>query len=222
MTDMVTVITRVADHFKWDKFSYLGHSFGGQIGSYYAAIYPERVNKLIMLDVARTRPLEAERFIPAFRSYHKKLLNIEKKIATGTPPVYSLEEAKRRVHASRFSELTDESVEILLKRSLAPQDGGFVFRIDQRLKFAVFPPFTNEQLLAILNNVKCSLLLIKARDSLPIFEFKGVQVVLDMYRKNCLTYEDMIIEGNHDVHLNHPERVATIISNFLLHNKSHL
>jgi pimeloyl-ACP methyl ester carboxylesterase len=220
--DMMQVISRVADHFGWPKFYFLAHSLGGQLGTYYASIYPERIIKLVALDALRPGTLLTSNFIPIFRSRHKKLLQMEKKLSEGKEPCYTYGEAKQRLFASRYSELTSDSADILLKRSLRPNNGGYTFRLDQRLKFLVYPYHTHEQQIAIMKNLRCNFLLIKARESLPLYELRANQDLVNLFRSNSAIFEEIVVEGNHDVHLNYPERVASHISSFLLHTESKL
>uniref|UniRef100_A0A5F7ZW18 AB hydrolase-1 domain-containing protein n=1 Tax=Macaca mulatta TaxID=9544 RepID=A0A5F7ZW18_MACMU len=46
----VSEIRRVVAALKWNRFSILGHSFGGIVGGMFSCIFPEMVNKLILLD----------------------------------------------------------------------------------------------------------------------------------------------------------------------------
>lgn len=45
---MVEDLERLRKHLKIEKWSVLGHSFGGMLGSYYAGIHPDSFNKLIL------------------------------------------------------------------------------------------------------------------------------------------------------------------------------
>ncbi|KAF4526753.1 hypothetical protein B566_EDAN015100 [Ephemera danica] len=220
--DMMQVITRIANHFNWKKFYYLGHSLGGQIGTYYASLYPERVIKLVIVDAFRPGAISENGYIAIFRSRHKKLLELEKKLENGKEPCYTYEEAKRRVLASRFSILTPDAADIFLNRSLRPNNGGYTFRLDQRLKFLVYPPHTNSQQIAIIGNLRCPFLLVKASESLPMYEMRTTQELLTLLRMSSSVFEEIVVEGTHDVHLIHPERVSTAVSTFLLHSKSQL
>ncbi|XP_076767844.1 serine hydrolase-like protein 2 isoform X2 [Arvicanthis niloticus] len=48
--NFVSEILRVATAFKWTQFSLMGHSFGGTVGGVFACMFPEMVDKLILLD----------------------------------------------------------------------------------------------------------------------------------------------------------------------------
>lgn len=50
--DMKNDLVEFMDHHRIDKATLLGHSMGGKVAMYYAADYPERVEKLIVADIA--------------------------------------------------------------------------------------------------------------------------------------------------------------------------
>ncbi|XP_027823975.1 serine hydrolase-like protein 2 isoform X2 [Ovis aries] len=48
--NFVSEVRRVAAALKWNRFSILGHSFGGTVGGMFSCIFPEMVDKLVLLD----------------------------------------------------------------------------------------------------------------------------------------------------------------------------
>nr|XP_020732628.1 serine hydrolase-like protein 2 isoform X1 [Odocoileus virginianus texanus] len=48
--NFVSEVRRVAAALKWNRFSLLGHSFGGTVGGMFSCIFPEMVDKLILLE----------------------------------------------------------------------------------------------------------------------------------------------------------------------------
>ncbi|XP_024848575.1 serine hydrolase-like protein 2 isoform X4 [Bos taurus] len=48
--NFVSEVRRVAAALKWNRFSLLGHSFGGAVGGMFSCIFPEMVDKLILLE----------------------------------------------------------------------------------------------------------------------------------------------------------------------------
>lgn len=49
---MVQDVLAVADHLKIDTFDLMGHSMGGKVAIWLALLHPERLNKLIIVDIA--------------------------------------------------------------------------------------------------------------------------------------------------------------------------
>ena len=54
--DSLVAIERLAAQLKWSKFSFLAHSLGGCAAMMYTSIFPEKVEKLILLDILRVTP----------------------------------------------------------------------------------------------------------------------------------------------------------------------
>lgn len=50
--EMASDIFELADHLNIEKFSIVGHSMGGKIGMTCALLQPERINKLVVADIA--------------------------------------------------------------------------------------------------------------------------------------------------------------------------
>ncbi|PID46412.1 MAG: alpha/beta hydrolase [Proteobacteria bacterium] len=50
--DMAGDVLRLADHLNIDAFDLLGHSMGGKVAMYLALHHPDRLNKLIIVDIA--------------------------------------------------------------------------------------------------------------------------------------------------------------------------
>ncbi|XP_036787282.1 serine hydrolase-like protein 2 isoform X7 [Manis pentadactyla] len=48
--NFVSEIRRVTAALKWNRFSLMGHSFGGIVGGTFSCLFPEMVDKLILLD----------------------------------------------------------------------------------------------------------------------------------------------------------------------------
>lgn len=79
-------IIGVMDHLKAEKVLLLGHSFGGYLGFYLATNYPERVEKLIVLDAAaKMNPNIVEmlgfsfaRFSNTFPSFNDYIAEVKK------------------------------------------------------------------------------------------------------------------------------------------------
>lgn len=53
--DYVDWVKNFADELKLDKFVLLGHSFGGQVATKFGALYPEKIDKLILCAAAVIR-----------------------------------------------------------------------------------------------------------------------------------------------------------------------
>jgi len=210
-------------HLKWDKFAWIGHSMGAGIGALYASIFPSQIERLVMLDLVM--PMTGE----SGEDYAKKMslaidqfLALEEKIQPIPPSYESTDAVDRLVKATRNS-LTAESAKILLKRgSKINEDESYSFTRDLRLRSPSILRFSRDQCFTLLSEIRCPLLIVKARDA-PWFEAKETCLkAIEIYKKNCSSFEFAEFDGNHFIHLNEPEKIADTVSRFLLEQKSAL
>lgn len=216
--NFILSLKRVLDYVRWQTCVYIGHSFGGQIGTYFAGIFPEHVQKLIILDTMCPKQLMLDETLSHLRKTLTFQLDLEEKLASGAPPVYTYERALAKLIKNRPSQLTEEAAAILIKRSICPAEndinGGYVFRSDQRLKYQPIPTFTFEQQIQIIGNISCPTLYILADQNMQRYDTYLKDMFAYISRKeNC---KITVVAGNHDVHQNHPERVNFLIDDFLL------
>lgn len=210
-------IKLVVDHFGWPSgFTYLGHSYGGQLGSWFAGIYPEHVQCLIVLDTMGPRSVDAADTVTAVRSRIDDAHSLHRRQSGRRPPAYTFDEAVEKMRTSRPSKLTDESARILATRGLAKMDDSgdrYTFASDQRLKLAIYPLMTFDQQRRILNNISCPTIFVLANENCARYS---------TYLKDAYEFYDKrpnvtirVVSGDHDVHLNHPDRVFEHVSKFL-------
>lgn len=219
--DFVYTLKYILDYLNRKKYILMGHSFGAGTCLMFTQMFPEYVLKLICLDGIHYLPIEAEEFIPILRriiTQYEKISNLDAK----TAPSYELEEAVEKMREQRFSEISDEGSKTLLQRALIPQsDGRYKLSTAQHLKYVLVAPLSllyHEKLLQYYP-VTCPHLNIGASDSAEWrIMAKGS---IDQMRKNK-DFEEFVVQGSHDVHVDHPHRVAPIVTAFLLKQTSKL
>lgn len=216
--DGVTVIRRIVKYYKWENITLMGHSLGGALSFMYAACFPNEINKFISIDIAG----------PTVRDHNKTAENtgqcIDKFLYYETLPeskipCYEYKEMVDTAFDGYNGSLTRESVEVLLKRGMNPVGGnkvGYHYTRDLRLKVSLLGMFSEDQVLSYAKRIKCETLNIRAA---PGMKFDNPEVYQKIIETMRMTARDVIFEvvpGTHHLHLNNPERVAGIISNFLL------
>lgn len=218
----ISSIYRFVKHMSWSKFLYLGHSLGGQIGVYYSAMYPEQVEKLITLDTLPMFAIPKDNYLDHYKTMINKIIKLEEKMTSSSPPNYTYEEAVERLITQRPSPIRKEAAEALVKRMLKLSKNGYYFSTDQRLKFGVGIPMTMEQNICNILKVQCPFLCIMTKITYTALGSvgKGKLVLSTFQRMKNVTI--VIVDGYHDVHNNEPHVTAPYISNFLIHSKSHL
>ncbi len=202
--DWVPEIAAAADALGWSDFSLLGHSMGAGISSLMPAIFPERVQRIVLLEGAG--PLAAD---PARAPAQLvSAISDESKIGGSTARAFPDLEAAISARA-RDTELDRESARLLVGRGSEEVGEGIRFTHDPRLKTRSRLRFTENQVLAFLSAVSCPVLAIRALQGWPFPEeivIARMAVIPDLERAE--------VEGGHHVHLTHPERVAPLIADF--------
>lgn len=198
----------------------MGHSFGGRTETFFTQLYPEYVSKLIMLDSSYYIPVQPERCVSYYREIFEEYeIQMKKQIKSTSAPTYDFEEAVQRMRDSRYSTISEDSAKILMKRSLIPVKNKFQISTAQNLKYLASLPLDYNYMIKFLelHPINCPHLLVMASDGEGDFN----KNILKVFSKNK-NHECHIVDGEHDVHLDNPERVAPIVSKFLLKRYSKL
>lgn len=217
-------IKRVVDHFKWTKIHYLGHSVGGTIGIYFACLFPEHVEKLVAIDIFPPNVIETEDTVKELRILYTKLFEIEIRLRESKPPSYTIDEVVERMLKNRGTEISYEHALSFVKRSLVQVESDrYKFTADQRLKLGLGVFLNGKQIEDILKGARCPMLIVEAsRTRLnPMFRIDKTR-----FYQTCLGKHKNVVfckvNGDHDVHLIHPERLEPIIKSFFSAQNSHL
>ncbi|XP_044939695.1 serine hydrolase-like protein 2 isoform X1 [Mustela putorius furo] len=113
--NFVSEIRRVVAALKWKHFSIVGHSFGGAVGAMFSSIFPEMVNKLILLD---TWPFPLDpKGIERVPTYRRGAIEYVLQVEASQKPrqVASPEEMLQRFMKNN-SHVSEESARLLLQR----------------------------------------------------------------------------------------------------------
>ncbi|XP_076584029.1 serine hydrolase-like protein isoform X3 [Chaetodon auriga] len=210
-------IHRVVDALQWKKFSIIGHSMGGNIAGMYSALYPEMVDAVVLLDSYGFLPTELKEVPKVMRQGFDELLQFEKKTAEKKTRVYTLQNAVERLMAANPT-LSEKSVHILLERGAVQVEGGVVFSRDFRINLKNVVRISFEESLEMQSRIRASVLVVLAEDGfeklfLDSEQKKFVSVLLQAYRDR--NHSVVTVPGDHHIHLNNPEVVAPLVSDFL-------
>ncbi|XP_066141388.1 serine hydrolase-like protein [Euwallacea fornicatus] len=220
--DYIMTYTIVMEHFKKEKFIIMGHSYGAQLGVLYSQIYPEKVEKLIILDSVYFMIRQVKYFKEDLEQKYDTILKLNTKQKNSKPPAYTYEEAVERIMKQRPFPLTPQGARILVERMLVPiGDNKYNFSIDQRLKVVMNPVRDAKLAIKTLTNfpIMCPVLIIFAKDN--YIQRYLMQPIIIFYKKQK-NFTIKFISGHHDVHLNTPELVAPLVTKFMNEQKSKL
>lgn len=184
----------------------VGHSLGGIVGSMYAAAFPERVRKLVMIDSLGALSRSVDETIPQLRK------SINKRIAgSGRSAVYADIAAAAKVRESGLSPLSHEAALTLIPRNLKPAGGGYSWRTDARLRHPSPLMMTEHQVVACLTAIEAPTLFLSA-DAGLLSDRKG----LDERLSAIPNVKKVAVPGGHHCHLDGETRpVAEAVRNFL-------
>ena len=213
--DTLLAVERITKRFGWTKFSFLVHSLGGATAMLYAGVFPEKVEKVICLDIIRATPTIPSTVDVRLRKTVGKLLKYEAAIVAGPEKPISYETAVERYITGSFGSLDEKACHVLLRRGLKKVEGGYVFSRDRRALAAPLAFIPKEDQLILARKVTADVLIIKFKEG-PYFESPedyAEHVEALKFKSKCVRYVE--VEGQHHTHLTHPERIAPIIIDFL-------
>lgn len=181
----------------------------------YAGIYPEKVVKLVNIDIVRVTATIPETMDIRLRKTIGKLLKYETATISGPEKPMSYDAAVEKSINGSFGSLNRKACDVLFKRGLKQVDGGYVFRRDRRLLAAPLSFVPKPDQLILASKVTADVLIIKFTDG-PYFESREDQMEhVEALKKGAKSVRYVEVEGNHHAHLTNPERIAPIISDFL-------
>ncbi|XP_006120557.2 serine hydrolase-like protein 2 isoform X6 [Pelodiscus sinensis] len=222
--DYVSEVCRVTAALKWSRFTLMGHSLGGSVAGMFSCIFPEMVDKLILVESCGffPAPQESDLWLDSKRKVIESLMSLEEN-KPQPPKVRSPQEALQRLLQAN-SHLTEESGRILLQRGATEVMGGMVYNRDLRVLTHNQDALTLEQCSRFLREIQASVLMIIAQDGIFNPEKKSqyfVKPLQEAFQSNLKhRFQLAEVTGNHFVHLNEPEVVAGIINAFLKRDQS--
>nr|XP_060633150.1 serine hydrolase-like protein 2 [Anolis sagrei ordinatus] len=252
LKDYVSDVRRAAAALKWNRFSLMGHSMGGTVACMFSCVFPEMVDKLILVESSGLFPApqgymrgpevfrkkkagsqsittdalahleEWEKLLIGSRTVIETLMDVEAK-QHQAPKVYNSEEALQRLLKANIH-LTEESGKILLERGATKVPGGLVYNRDTRVLTHTSSSAPIEFQVNYVKKIQADVLMIIAQGGMflkePIYS-DNLAILQEAFRASRKQYFQFVeVPGNHFVHLNEPEFVAKIISNFENKNKS--
>ncbi|KAF5288999.1 hypothetical protein FQA39_LY03878 [Lamprigera yunnana] len=219
--DYLLTFRLVLKHLNREKCILLGHSYGAQLLTIFAQLYPECVNKLILLDSYYFFPHESEKFVDGLRDSVESLL----KLRNRKDRSYSYNEAVERIARGRSfgTPLDEKSAKALAERGLlSVGNEKYQFSSDPRLRIIINPFLDFDIVVKMLKEYPftfpCLFLYTKETSKMYVLNSIPILEVLNSL-ENCQVVE---IKGSHDVHSMDPKSVSPIIRKFLTESKNKL
>ncbi|CAB1344537.1 unnamed protein product [Coregonus sp. 'balchen'] len=190
---------------------------GGNVAGMFSALYPEMVESVVLLDSYGFIPTDSKELHTVIRQGFEEMLQFEKKKDEMKEKVYTYENALMRLLAANPS-LSKQSAHILLERGLAQVEGGVVFTRDFRINLKNVVRVSLEQSLELQSRIQARVLVVLAEEGFEkMFSEPEQKTFTSTLLQGYKDQSGMVVNvpGDHHVHLNTPETVAQIVTDFL-------
>lgn len=205
LIDHVRAVLEVSDQMGWERFVLMGHSMGAGVASLFAATFPERLQRLVLLEGLGPPATPADEVAPTLRKAIEQMRALPEK----RKPVYTDPQQAVAARMPALGGMNESSARLLCQRGLMPVPGGWTWRTDIRLRATSSLRLTDEQVEGFIRRIKAPTLLVLADDGLGgagRFAHREAWVP-------HLTRIDL--PGRHHVHMDDPEPVGKVIRNYL-------
>jgi pimeloyl-ACP methyl ester carboxylesterase len=201
LVDSALDVMRFCDALGLVRFSLVGHSLGGALAGLIASSFPERVERLILLESLGPLSSEPGEVSLQLRSFYNRSSDTAKK----RKPLY--ESLDTVIRARRLaSELSVESARMLCERGTLKSEGGVTWSSDARLRWPT-QRLTEPQVLAFLQKIRCPTLLVKAT--------RGMLQNTDERARALANLTTRLVEGAHHVHMDDAPATTAAIRSWL-------
>lgn len=188
----------------WSRFVLLGHSLGALIASAYAGVFPEQIERLILLEGLGplTQPDEA---VPA--QIKRAILNRSRTRERSAAGFASIDEAVAA--RCKVADITPVAARLICERQLEERAGRLQWRSDPRLRDLSPLRMSEGQAQALIRAICCPVLFIRGEQGFAELEAQW-QLRQGAFRQ----IEQVILPGNHHFHMENGAATAVCIVNF--------
>lgn len=199
------IMMQVIKALKWESFDIIAHSLGALAGTMLAIALPNRVNKLVYLDVLGS----TKDFTERVAEYRYRDFNAFWEQPKSLSKIYVDQEAaiKDRMQAGRISY---QAAQALTLRGTRKSPEGICWTHDRRLRLISLTLPHEDELRSMLKALMQPVCLIRAQQGVPYDQkdfFERAHCIKDL-----VTIE---IPGGHHVHMDDPKSVGDTIARFL-------
>ena len=203
--DHVADMLAAVNSLEWSTFDLIGHSLGAGVASLFAAAFPERIGKLVLVDGIGPVSESPSETLSRFR---RSMAERDQKTSIQSRPFISWGQlVDLRMAAGKMKQ---ESAEILMRRNASETPEGVVLDTDRRLKQTSPAYMENGQVCRLLGGIEAQTLLIRATNGI-IRNRESTASRLKAIKR--LSVKEL--EGNHHLHMDEPKSVAPAVAEFL-------
>lgn len=203
--DAVHYIALCQENLKLDTIHLLGHSMGGAIACLYAACFPHRVNKLIVIEGLGPLSAEIDETVAQVVNFHRRC----EETLPSNPRTYPSIEAGARARAHK-GHIQFEQAIILAERGMKPCYGGYQWRHDPKLYLPSPLKLTEEQVLRFLCAIESPTLSITGTHGFDYCQHK-----FEKRTKSIQNLSSQSFAGGHHLHMENAQKIAEEVFRFL-------
>lgn len=203
----VSEVFEVAEQLGWTRFNVLGHSRGGIIGMIAAGTFPERIERLALIEALWPEVHQPQ---DAPRQLAPSILETRALSAKPLSVYRDLERAIRARERGMFP-LSREAARVLTERGTRSVEGGFTWSTDQRLLAPSAVKLTEDYIEAFLHQARADMCMVLGKSGIP--------KLFTHYREALQRFPDRLqwteLAGGHHLHLEaEAPQVARCIARF--------
>jgi pimeloyl-ACP methyl ester carboxylesterase len=165
--DMVYDVAQLIDQLDLSPVTIVAHSWGGNVCTRYAGLYPDRVRKLVAIEGLGPSPkVLAERAKTSEAEHIRKWIADKRGAAARSPRRYpTIDEALARMQAENAYLTDDQARHLTIHGITRNEDGTWSWKFDPHLN--VWPPFDlpHESVEELWRAITCPTLLLYGADS---------------------------------------------------------
>jgi len=189
----------------WQRFGMLGHSLGAAVASMIAGACPERVERLLLIEGLGPITGAADDAAKQLGRALAERANAKSK----APRVFaSLDDAISA--RQRAGDLSVAAARALVERGVKPVEDGLTWSTDPRLMLASPVRYVEEQILAVLREIRAPTGLILAQPEQPYMPRAG----MDNRIAQVTGIEAARLAGTHHLHMEDAQLVADALLKF--------
>lgn len=202
--DYAPDVIRIMNELGLQQCALLGHSLGAGIASILAAVFPERITAMGLIDGLGPITVSDQQLPELMRKSIEEYQQLPNKKLTVYPNKELAIEA--RLTASKIKR---NAVELLVERGLKQIENGYIWRTDPRLLVKPLIMLDEAQVTVFLKKITAHTCLLRPSPGWPFDEKIFTERV--GYLKNIEVHR---IDGHHHIHMDHPEVVGPILQEF--------
>jgi pimeloyl-ACP methyl ester carboxylesterase len=202
--DFIPDVIAAADALGWRQFSLLGHSLGAGIASFVAAVIPDRIRGLALIEGLGPLSGNPDDGPVALSRAMKQMMQLNDK---RLPHYANLDEAIQARRAA--GKVSWEIAATLASRGTKAVEGGIGWRSDPRLTFKSPVYLMEEQVLAYLSRIETPTLLLRGESG-----YLQKRPFMRERFNRVASLEIKSLPGSHYVHMEVPERVAPMLIDY--------